>query len=34
MFRINQAGHMAAADQIVRNAKKVLARGGRPHMAR
>ena len=27
-----QAGHMTAADQIVRNIKKVLARGGRPHM--
>jgi hypothetical protein len=27
-----QAGHMTAVDQIVRNVKKVLARGGRPHM--
>ena len=27
-----QAGHMTAADQIVRNVKKVLAKGGRPHM--
>ena len=28
-----QAGHMTAVDQIVRNVEKVLARGGRPHMA-
>jgi len=27
-----EAGHMTAADQIVRNAKKVLAMEGRPHM--
>ena len=27
-----QAGHMTAADQIVRSAKIVLAREGRPHM--
>jgi len=33
MFRINQAGHMAAADQIVRTAKKVLAMGGRSLIA-
>jgi len=29
-----QAGHMTAADQIVRSAKIVLAREGRPHMGR
>jgi hypothetical protein len=27
-----EAGHMTAADQIVRSAKKVLAMEGRPHM--
>ena len=29
-----QAGHMTAADQIVRSAKIVLAMEGRPHMGR
>src|ERR1700726_45948 len=29
-----EAGHMTAADQIVRSAKKVLAMGGRPHITR
>jgi hypothetical protein len=28
-----EAGHMTAADQIVRSAEKCLPRGGRPHMS-